>query len=335
MKDAPSADSSASTGPEACPICGNATVLLYERMYDDRYGYPGFYSVHRCNRCGHMHLPARFADHELAELYTKYYPRASYTTAQHRVPNEARGIRAWLRGEKCSAFHWVPKGVRVLDIGCGYCESLAYHKARGCEVYGVEADANARTIAGNFGYNVHIGLFDPSLYEPEYFDFVTLDQVIEHVTNPRDFLAGVARVLKPGGTVIISTPNPSGLSRRVFGRRWIHWHIPYHLQHFTRDSVAILARHAGLYLHRIRTLTHSEWFYFQLMHLIEVPACGTRHPFWSGKPWSTRKARAWAWTNSVARRMRLHHLINRSMDLLGIGDNQLLTLRKPGRQTPR
>jgi 2-polyprenyl-3-methyl-5-hydroxy-6-metoxy-1,4-benzoquinol methylase len=306
-------------------------VLLYERMYDDRYGYPGSYSVHRCTACGHMHLPARFSARDLAELYTKYYPRASYSIAQHRVPAEARGAGAWLRGEKCSAFHWVPKGVRVLDIGCGYCESLAYHKARGCEAHGVEADANAKAIADHFGYDVHIGLFDPSRYQPEYFDFVTLDQVIEHVTDPRGFLSGVARVLKPGGTVVISTPNPGGFGRRIFGRRWIHWHIPYHLQHYTRRSIALLARHAGLELQRRRTITHSEWFHFQLMHLIEVPAVGASHPFWSGKPWSGRRARAWARLVSAMRTTRVHRAVSRTMDLLGVGDNQLLILRKPER----
>ena len=331
MSAGASAASSVHEGRQACSVCGEATVLFLERMYDDRYGYPGFFSVHRCTKCGHMHLPVRFADHELSELYTKYYPRASYTVAQHRVPDEARGIRAWLRGQKCSAFYWVPKGVRVLDIGCGYCESLAYHKARGCEVHGVEADANARRIAEHFGYNVHIGLFDPSRYEPDYFDYVTLDQVIEHVTDPRDFLSGVARVVKPGGTVIISTPNPGGLGRRVFGRRWIHWHIPYHLQQFTRGSMETLARHAGLELQRRRTLTHSEWFYYQLVHLAGIPPCGTSHPFWSGKALESRGARAWAWMSAKVRRLHLNKLISRTMDLLGVGDNQLLMLRKPGR----
>src|ERR1700754_172410 len=122
MSTARGAAKSVRVGDEACPICGHATGLFSEGMYDDRYGYPGFYDVNRCTACGHMHLPARFTDEQLSELYTKYYPRASYTAAQHRVPNEARGIRSWLRGERCSAFHWVPKGVRVLDIGCGYCE---------------------------------------------------------------------------------------------------------------------------------------------------------------------------------------------------------------------
>ncbi len=38
----------------------------------------------------------------------------------------------------------MPRNVRVLDIGCGFGESLGYYEARGCEAYGVEADENTR-----------------------------------------------------------------------------------------------------------------------------------------------------------------------------------------------
>ena len=63
--------------------------------------------------------------------------------------------------------------------------------------------------------------------------------------------------------------------------------------------------------------------------LIQVPPPGKAHPFWSGRPWSTRRARAWARLNSILRKTRLHRLISRALDLLGYGDNQLLMLRKP------
>jgi 2-polyprenyl-3-methyl-5-hydroxy-6-metoxy-1,4-benzoquinol methylase len=305
--------------------------LAYQRLYDDRYAYPGFYNVYRCESCGHMHLDHRFSPTELANLYTEYYPRGTYSVDQHRVPPVPRGLGAWLRGDRCAAFYWVPERVRVLDIGCGYCESLGYHKARGCEVYGVEADANARTIADAFGYTVHIGLFDPSLYQTEYFDFVTLDQVIEHVTDPKEFLAGVARVLKPGGTVVVSTPNPSGFGRRLFGARWIHWHIPYHLQYFTLHSMRLLAETVGLEVRAQCTLTHSEWLYFQFMHLIAIPPCGTSHPFWAAKPWFTRQAHLRSCFLAMLRKMKINQLLSRALDLAGIGDNRLFMLRKPSK----
>lgn len=312
-----------------CPICGAPSEVLHERMCDDRYGYPGVYDLLRCTGCGHIHLDARFDPGELSHLYTRYYPRSAFKIEQHNVPRESRGIGAWLRGGRCAAFRWVPERVRVLDIGCGFCESLGYHRARGCDAYGVEADANVRRIADHFGYNVHVGLFDPELYESGFFDYVTLDQVIEHVVDPHETMRGVARILKPGGTAVLSTPNPNGWGRRLFGRRWVHWHIPYHLQQYTRRSMRILAEKSGLNVVKATTLTHSEWTYYQFVHLIALPSCGTPHPFWAGKNWATNKEKRLVRIAARVHSLRLFQLMTRACDALGIGDNNIFILRKP------
>ena len=298
-------------------------------MYDDRYGYPGLFDIGRCTRCGHLHIRADFTAQELSKLYTQYYPRARFTIEQYRVPDESRGVAAWLSGERCAAFRWVPKAVRVLDIGCGFCETLGYHQSRGCEAYGVEADANVELVAAHFGFNVHIGLFDPDRYQAASFDYVTLDQVIEHVADPHKVMAGVARVLKPGGTAVISTPNARGWGVRLFGRRWINWHIPYHLQQFTRRSLTILARDAGLELSHWRTLTHSDWMFFQAVHLIVRPKPGERHPFWSGQKWETEQQDRRYRAAARLRTLRVFQIASRVLDAIGLGDNQLCMLRKP------
>jgi hypothetical protein len=45
-------------------------------------------------------------------------------------------------------------------------------------------------------------------------------------------LVQVRRLLRPGGEVWISCPNADSLWRRVFGRGWVNWHVPFHLWHF-------------------------------------------------------------------------------------------------------
>jgi SAM-dependent methyltransferase len=75
----------------------------------------------------------------------------------YKPHEDLSGFKAWLNGAYSSPFRWVPKNVRVLDIGCGFGESLGYYKAQGCETYGVEVDENIRRVAENFGYNVHDG----------------------------------------------------------------------------------------------------------------------------------------------------------------------------------
>ncbi|UFS69725.1 methyltransferase domain-containing protein [Geomonas sp. RF6] len=312
-----------------CPICAEAMAVV-RRVYDDRYGYPGLFPLARCPACGHKALALRDMDATaLCELYTRYYPRGSFDLADFSPAPEARGFRGWLGGMRCAAYLWVPAGVRVLDIGCGVGATLAYHSARGCEAHGVEADENVRHIAQALKLEVQIGLFDPELYAPESFDYVTLDQVVEHFPDPVATLRGIARVLKPGGVVVASTPNSGGWGARIFGRRWINWHAPYHLQHFSRRSMELAAGMAGLELVEARTLTSSEWLYYQWVHLVTCPRQGVASPFWSPGGVTGKGARPVLALLRLVHRTKVNHLLTRVADLCGAGDNSLFFLRKP------
>ncbi len=151
----------------------------------------------------------------------------------------------------------------------------------GLRAKGVEADRNILRVAERHGLDVDVGLFDASNYEPASFDVVTLDQVIEHVASPSALLAGIRQVLRPGGTLIVSTPNPEGWGAALFGRRWIHWHAPYHLQFFSRGSMSRLAEQAGFRIDRSATITHSAWLDFQWGHLATYPQPGMPSAYWN------------------------------------------------------
>lgn len=297
-------------------------------LSDDRYGYPGSFPLLQCGQCGHAFLQAAFSPAQLGELYSKYYPRASFDTSSHRPAVQHGGFAAWLDGKKSAAFRWVPESVRVLDIGCGFGESLGYYKARGCDAWGVEADENIRRVAEEYGYKVHVGLFDPSLFEPNSFDYVTMSQVIEHVTDPMATLKGVSTVLKPGGTAILSTPNAAGLGSRLFGRRWINWHAPYHLQFFSVNSMREAATKAGLVLQETRTITSSEWLYYQWLHLTTYPKVGEISPCWApgGKRSLPQKVAVGVLT--LVHRCKINHMLTRLLDWLELGDSRLFFLHK-------
>lgn len=316
---------------QQCPLCRNGTAL--ERsLYDDRYGYAGRFQLRRCMKCGHRHVDAQMSDQQIGGLYTRYYPRASFEPEKWSPACEAPAGVTWWRGLAASAYRWVPRNVRVLDIGCGLCESLGYHLARGCEAYGVEVDANVSQIAKRHQLNVHCGQFDAALYEPASFDVVTLDQVVEHLTNPVQTLAAISRILKSGGRLIISTPNPDGWGSRVFGARWIHWHVPYHLHFFSGRSMAMTAALTGYSVERRAVVTNSSWLHFQWHHLIDYPAEGQPSNFWSGKGHQSLSRR---WTSrllSLADRVGINATLTRLFDLLGCGDNCIYVLRKAEEQ---
>lgn len=313
-----------------CPVCSRRTVLA-KVVYDDRYGYPGDFGLLKCSSCRHICLDREFSETEIRNMYTEYYPRRNYDTAEYRPLQRKTGFRSWLKGEQCHAYCYVPRGVRVLDIGCGFGETLGYHQSRQCAAHGVDVDENVGSVAKELGFNVKIGLFDSCNYKKQFFDYVTIDQVLEHLIEPIAMLLGIVEITKPGGTVIISTPNVQGWGARLFGEKWIHWHTPYHLNFFSRDSIRRAAKKTGLQLKTIKTRTSSEWIFYQLIHLFTHPRAGMPSEFWAAdgelnvKGWRIGAVRF----TKLLHKLGVTHLTTRLFDWLGYGDNFLIVLEIP------
>jgi SAM-dependent methyltransferase len=312
-----------------CPICKNTSLRTRYRLFDDRYAYPGQFVLMSCSDCGHSVLDLEMTPDQIKDLYTDYYPRSEMDIEQWAPPHDVKAFQAWLGGLDASAYRWVPANVRVLDIGCGFGQSLGYHCARGCDAHGIEADENIRRVAERYNLNVKVGLFDATSYEPESFDYVTLDQVIEHVSDPVSFLEGVNRVLKPGCMTVVSTPNAEGWGARLFGRKWIHWHAPYHQQFFSVESMRIAAREAGFELVEFRSVTNSEWLFYQWLHLLTYPAPGKPSAFWSTQVRIGPVRRLVMKIVKALHYVKINHLITRLCDFSGAGDNRIYFLRKP------
>jgi 2-polyprenyl-6-hydroxyphenyl methylase / 3-demethylubiquinone-9 3-methyltransferase len=108
-------------------------------------------------------------------------------------------------------------GKRALDMGCGaglLCEPLA---RLGAAVTGVDAApeniAAAQLHATSVGLSIDYRAGDTAAIAGERFDLVTSLEVIEHVTDPAAFIAGLAGALGEGGLMILSTPNRTPLSQ--------------------------------------------------------------------------------------------------------------------------
>jgi SAM-dependent methyltransferase len=297
-------------------------------LFDDRYGFPGDHNLFACPVCGHTFLGSSLTDEELLSLYTDFYPRQTIAIEDFQPPVEIRGLSLWLDGERASAFRWVPRNVRILDIGCGLGETLAYHEGRGCDAHGIDADTNLHRFAEHFALNARVGLFAAKDYPPASFDFVTLDQVLEHSADPRAFIGDVATVLRPGGKAIVTTPNAHGWGARTFGTLWINWHVPYHLQHFSRRSLTFLAEQSGFEIAAIKTITNSRWLQYQFLHMLNRPSNGTPSPFWDPERSPLTVRRGSRRIGAFLNRVKAFHAVTRVADMCGVGDNLVCILRK-------
>ncbi|ATY32764.1 bifunctional 2-polyprenyl-6-hydroxyphenol methylase/3-demethylubiquinol 3-O-methyltransferase UbiG [Sphingomonas psychrotolerans] len=157
-------------------------------------------------------------------------------------------------------------GKTALDVGCG-AGLLAEPLARmGAKVTGLDAAPEnigaARAHAAAMGLDLEYVAGGIEDLPGRRFDLVTSMEVIEHVSNPAAFVAGLADALAPGGLMILSTPNRTALSRLAMitlgeGTGAIpkgthDWH-----QFLTPDELTALLEGAGLKVSDLRGLGFS------------------------------------------------------------------------------
>lgn len=274
-----------STSANNCKICRSETKTLISRIFDDRYGFPGFFDVLRCEACGFGSLTPSPAESDLEKIYTRYYPRKDIDANSISRSANYRGttiqkITAFWKGTRLNCHFHPKRGSRVLDIGCGSGNSLIELRQMGVDAMGTEFDQNVRPLAEKLGLNIHFGniqTLDPALT----FDFITMNQVLEHIPDPIQFLSDLRSKLKPGAQAILSFPNIDSFSRKLTGKNWINWHAPYHLHFFSRNSIKAVAEKAGYRVVSIKTVTPNEWFKLQMMDLIVKKNPGVANPTWN------------------------------------------------------
>lgn len=152
----------------------------------------------------------------------------------------------------------------LLDLGVGHGRTLRYLEPHGCvdRIRFVGLDVNPRRLADIYGserwtllqHNIEAGL----PFEDASYDVIVCEQVLEHLQTPQAAVAEMARVLRPGGTLVVGVPIfPRGIDR--LRRRWATringWlrRRSDHPQTFTLHSLRQLLRESGAFnVHQAR-----------------------------------------------------------------------------------
>jgi SAM-dependent methyltransferase len=249
-------------GRRHCSRCGHEAEPVVDGLFDDRFGAPGTYAVLKCSACGLEQTWPRPSEIELQELYEQYYntgvaPHSAYQRL--REDFYASGLyRLWLRWDGDLAFHGRRGRGRLLDVGCNEGRGLSLYAANGFAAEGLEINSRAAAVARRRGFSVHhMGLAEFHPAAP--YDVVVLANVLEHAWDPGATLREVRRLVRPAGEVWISCPNAASLWRRVFGRAWVNWHVPYHLWHFSPATLSGVLEAAGFKITALETFTPALW----------------------------------------------------------------------------
>ncbi|MBI4014075.1 MAG: class I SAM-dependent methyltransferase [Candidatus Rokubacteria bacterium] len=102
-----------------------------------------------------------------------------------------------------------PAAARLLDVGCGDGTLLARLDGKARRLVGVDGRLPACLAAATRGAAAQCADLDARHlpYRDAVFDAVTCLDVLEHVLDPRHLLRELARVLRPHGTLVLTTPN--------------------------------------------------------------------------------------------------------------------------------
>ncbi|MDP1674933.1 MAG: class I SAM-dependent methyltransferase [Burkholderiales bacterium] len=240
----------------SCMICGSDGEPLYDALLDHQYGVSGQWSLRKCRSkiCGLVWQDPMITAGDLPLAYKSYYT--------HGNPSSFSSDNFWGRSFSfldrriASVLGLVPERNRyrngflddcppgsLLDIGCGNGDFAANMRLQGWSVRGTDADPEAAgAVARTHGFEVDVGELTDLAYPGESLDAVTARHVIEHIREPEAFLRECWRILKPGGRLVLVTPNVASLGHQIYRQHWQGLEPPRHMFLYDTRTLHALAR---------------------------------------------------------------------------------------------
>lgn len=261
-----------------CPICG-APAHYSHSGRDVRRKDHKRYDYHVCQDCGACFLCPMPDEATVSGFYPEEYvkeddparPKRTSPLRQaelrrhhgyaHLSPGTVfRALAALLAPfYRKRAIDYVPGG-SLLDVGCGNGRYLKTMRSLGWNVRGVEFNRMSVEHCQRDSLEVHCGDLASANFPAESFDVIAARHVIEHIPAPQAFMAELARLLKPGGVLVVETPNYDSAGWSWFATRWYASAIPYHLMLFSPGNLTLLAQRHGLILRNMRLETSPKFF---------------------------------------------------------------------------
>lgn len=280
---------------KTCILCGSSGFPFYRELEDLLHGVPGKWGFLCCPKCGLVWLNPQPIHEDIEKLYQGFFDLetspAKRSLKLTLLPGVVkRGIlgvvfgydkqitkrKEWLIGYLLSWSRAVREAVgghvmwleaerrgRILDVGCGSGQFLAQMQDLGWEVMGVEPNSEAARIAeGQYGLKVYQETFDKAPLPENNFDAITMNHVIEHLSDPVSALRKCVRLLRPGGILVVITPHLESLGHKLLKKFWQCFDTPRHFYLFSLQTLRACSELAILHIDEMKTtarIARSVW----------------------------------------------------------------------------
>lgn len=214
-----------------CQLCGTAPLERFETTRG--------VVMWRCPQCGLYQNGMLCANEQYDGQYHDIYV--------HRLPHKVVTAAARLSRVAGLAKQSRP---RMLEVGCSLGATLEAAAARGWDAVGVDVSRDAVEFCRGRGLN-SVAVDGRTLpFDDGSFDVLASWHVIEHVPDVQEALAEWRRVLRPGGVMMLETPDASCLKVRRLGPRYTKFWKPEHIYTFTPATLRGFLERAGFELLR-------------------------------------------------------------------------------------
>jgi SAM-dependent methyltransferase len=222
------------TGERVCAVCGADRL----RRFGSSRGFP----LVRCAACRFFFVDAVGVDP--VTLYDDDYFGSSKGYEEYGALSSIK--LATFRRRIAALRPFVADGARALDIGCATGEFTAAARRAGWRALGLDISSAVVAAAQRRHGPWFLRAQGPSLpFRSGTFDMVAMFDVIEHMPAPQHVVEEAARLLRPGGVLVVETPNTAGLSARLMRHHWPLLRPPEHLSYFDARNLSILLARCG------------------------------------------------------------------------------------------
>lgn len=213
---------------EQCPWCESADIEVTLRTTDLLQHKPGRFVVDRCRDCGH-----RFQNPRLNAAGLEFYYRDCYDGLGEETMNKLFSAKDDTYVQRADALKSFAQPKSWLDIGTGHGHfpHLAKQVFPDTEFDGLDQSAGVELAQerGWVGTGYRGEFVDLAGELAQRYEAVSMFHYLEHTPDPRQQLQAAAKVIRPGGHLVIEVPDPESRWGRVLGRWWVPWLQPQHL----------------------------------------------------------------------------------------------------------